>query len=188
MRMAVAQGVLAVRMDEGDLLCVRPGLEIARLDGTPRRSPRALAPQGCRRRARLRALSAADPVVLSLSAGGSSLHRLVLAEGHSWQVDRLALVAASGDLAFHRGRRGFYPRGGGRLVRVEGAGEIWIAADPLPTRFGLEEGQANAFDARCVVAFSDGLDSRSRHESLKRATATFSGRGSVLVSPGRQAG
>lgn len=187
MRTAVAQGVLAIQADEGDIVLLRPGIEIARVGAPPKRVRRRSEPQGVRRHGGLRGLSAAGPAVLSLGFGGSPLFRLDLDGEHAWQVDRKALVAAAGDgLSFARGRRWFYPRGGGRLVRVAGTGEVWLSASPSPTRVAIEGGKDNAFDARCVVAFSDALDSRSRHDSLKRATASFGGRGHVLVSPGRQ--
>lgn len=126
-------------------------------------------------------MASEDGTSMLLGRPGHVLSRLPIEEDGSWQLDGTALVALTGALVVDAGRRGFYPRHGGRLVRISGTGEAWLAAGGSGASLRIVTGR-EVLDASYVLGFHDMLDTRSRHERLGRTTVTFTGgNGSVLL-------
>lgn len=129
-----------------------------------------------------------DGAVMVLTMQGGTLTRLDLG-GKAWQVDADAVLAAEEGVRFRKGRGRFYPRGLGRLVLAEGEGALWLSTGSracVRNSVSADSGE-NLFDAACVAAFSDGLDSTVRLRRGGRASASFAGEGQVLTSASRQA-
>lgn len=189
MQASITHGLLVLSLEAGEAFLAVRDDAVSCLGPWPTVDRKAF-PKGSCRRSGLQPLRATAETVLGLTAAGGHVSRLAVEPGGGWQVDSSAILAASGTLEFLGGRRGFYPRRLGPLVAVRGTGELWLATGRTPAmRLVVRPGQENRFDARTVLAFSEGMDSRVRRTGLDAASVTFTplapdGEGSPDGAPG----